>query len=70
MDSLKALAWLVAGILLAVCTVVVFDTVEQQLIAYKVPAVSAKCKDGTYSTAKRGSGACSRHGGVEVWIIR
>lgn len=70
MDSLKALIWLLAGMILAVCTVIVFDTVEQQLIAHKVPSVSAKCKDGTYSTSKHKPGTCAKHGGVEVWIIR
>jgi len=29
----------------------------------------AVCRDGTTSTAT-GSGACSRHGGVDHWIIR
>ena len=28
---------------------------------------TAKCKDGTYSTAKTRSGACASHGGVETW---
>lgn len=69
MDSLKALIWLLAGMILAVCAVIVSDTVEQQLIAHKVPSVSAKCKDG-YSTSKRKPGTCAKHGGVEVWIIR
>ena len=29
---------------------------------------TAKCKDGTYSTAKTTRGACSQHGGVETWL--
>jgi hypothetical protein len=28
---------------------------------------TAKCKDGTYSTAQQASGACSNHGGVADW---
>jgi hypothetical protein len=30
--------------------------------------VTAKCKDGTYSTAKHRHGACSSHGGVAEWM--
>ena len=29
---------------------------------------TAKCKDGTYSTAKTKQGACSGHGGIETWL--
>jgi hypothetical protein len=29
---------------------------------------TAQCKDGTYSTAKTRQGACSKHGGVAVWL--
>ncbi len=29
---------------------------------------TAKCNDGTYSTAKNHSGACSKHGGVAGWL--
>lgn len=28
---------------------------------------TAQCSDGTYSTAKTQTGACSKHGGVKVW---
>lgn len=28
---------------------------------------TARCKDGSYSTAKTRSGACSEHGGVATW---
>lgn len=31
------------------------------------PTATAKCKDGTYSTSKTHSGACSHHGGVAEW---
>ena len=29
---------------------------------------TARCEDGTYSTAKSPSGACSSHGGVAEWL--
>jgi hypothetical protein len=29
---------------------------------------TAKCSDGTYSTAKSHRGACSRHGGIAQWL--
>jgi hypothetical protein len=29
---------------------------------------TAKCKDGTYSTAKTKRGACSGHGGIATWL--
>jgi hypothetical protein len=29
---------------------------------------TAKCKDGSYSTSKTHSGACSHHGGVANWL--
>ena len=29
---------------------------------------TAKCKDGSYSTSKSHSGACSKHGGVTDWL--
>lgn len=29
---------------------------------------TAKCNDGTYSTSKNHSGACSKHGGVAGWL--
>ncbi len=31
--------------------------------------IGARCKDGSKSKAT-GSGACSRHGGVEVWLCK
>jgi hypothetical protein len=29
---------------------------------------TAVCKDGTYSTSKVHTGACSHHGGVSQWL--
>lgn len=35
----------------------------------RVPSnTTAKCSDGTYSTAKSQQGACSKHGGVAEWL--
>jgi hypothetical protein len=35
----------------------------------RVPSnATAKCSDGTYSTAKSQQGACSQHGGVDEWL--
>jgi hypothetical protein len=35
----------------------------------RVPSnATAKCSDGTYSTAKSQQGACSQHGGVAEWL--
>src|SRR5256885_3363705 len=35
----------------------------------RVPSnATAKCSDGTYSTAKTQQGACSQHGGVDEWL--
>lgn len=31
--------------------------------------IGARCKDGSHSKST-GSGACSGHGGVEVWLCR
>lgn len=33
------------------------------------PRIGCQCKDGSFSRAK-GSGACSGHGGVMVWLCK
>jgi len=39
------------------------------LLAQKAPkGATARCKDGSYSSAKTERGACSGHGGVAKWI--
>lgn len=41
----------------------------QSAKAAKKPAnATAECSDGTFSTAKTQSGACSKHGGVKTWF--
>jgi hypothetical protein len=32
------------------------------------PGASARCQDGFFTTTRDRSRACSRHGGVDVWI--
>jgi outer membrane biosynthesis protein TonB len=59
---------------------VIFTSMIAGALALAVPLVSldgaprvpkgatAKCSDGTYSTAKSKQGACSAHGGVATWL--
>lgn len=34
----------------------------------KLIGLTAQCESGYYTTAKRGKGVCSGHGGVKRWI--
>ena len=56
-------AWCVAGAL--ALAVPVIGAAQAQ--PAKPANATAQCKDGTYSTAKTKSGACSNHGGVGTW---
>jgi hypothetical protein len=39
--------------------------------AHPRPAgATAQCKDGTWSTDRRRSSACARHGGISKWVAR
>src|SRR5262249_46942821 len=47
------------------------STGKAQVVAKPADApadATAKCKDGTYSTSKTHTGACSHHGGVAEWF--
>jgi flagellar biosynthesis GTPase FlhF len=57
-----ATAWCVAGAL--ALAVPVLGAVASEA---KPKNATAKCTDGTYSTAKTKQGACSGHGGIAVW---
>lgn len=57
----------VAAVVLGVILVYTMSTENQRLEA-RVIGVTAQCSDGAYTTAKRGQGVCSSHGGVQRWI--
>lgn len=64
-----------ALLLAAICVVVLgmaYNTERnsaEEKILTRVIGISAKCKDGMYSTAAKKQGACSGHGGVQHWFI-
>ena len=50
------------------CIALVLAWGASPLLAQGKPAdATAQCADGTYSTAKSKSGACSGHGGIKTW---
>jgi len=55
-----ALAWCVAGALAL--------AVPAAAAPAQPKNATAKCTDGTYSTAKTHRGACTGHGGVATWL--
>lgn len=57
----------IASIVLGVILVYTLSTEDQRLEA-RVIGVTAQCANGSYTTAKRGPGVCSAHGGVQRWI--
>ncbi len=57
----------IASVVLAVILVYTLST-EDQRLEDRVIGVTAKCASGSYTTAKRGPGVCSAHGGVQRWI--
>lgn len=40
---------------------------EESRLKSRVIGVTAICKDGNFTTAPRGKGACSGHGGIKKW---
>lgn len=70
MDLIKGVfIFVFAGFVLFSVSVVV-DRAMDNYVIDNVPSVSAKCKDGSFSTSKRDNGTCSHHGGVAKWVIR
>lgn len=57
----------VASIIFALCLVYTLSS-EDSRLEKRVVGVTAQCADGAYTTAKRGPGVCSSHGGVKRWI--
>lgn len=57
----------IASVVLGVILVYTLSTEDQRLEA-RVIGVTAQCANGSFTTAKRGPGVCSAHGGVQRWI--
>lgn len=57
----------VSAIIFALCLVYTLSS-EDSRLEKRVVGVTAQCADGAYTTAKRGPGVCSSHGGVKRWI--
>lgn len=70
MDLSKGVLYLVLAAFVAFSCAVVGQKLVFNYVVNAVPGISAQCEDGTYSTSKKDSGTCSRHGGVKVWVVR
>lgn len=57
----------IAAVVLAVVLVYVLAT-EDKRFEKRLIGATAECKSGNYTTAKRGHGVCSGHGGVKRWM--
>lgn len=57
-------------VLCVILVAVLFYTVstEESRHGNKLIGVTAQCKDGKFTSAKKSQGACSGHGGVKYWI--
>lgn len=52
-----------------VCSILVWSlATEEKRHGHKLIGVTAQCKDGMFTTARKSQGACSGHGGVKYWI--
>lgn len=52
-----------------VCALLVYSlSTEEVRHGKKLIGVTAQCKNGMFTTAKKSQGACSSHGGVKYWI--
>lgn len=63
MKDIPAIAAAVLSVLLVYTLATEDKRFEKRLIG-----ATAECKSGHYTTAKRGQGVCSGHGGVKYWI--
>jgi hypothetical protein len=57
----------IASVVLSVILVYTLSTEDQRLES-RVIGVTAQCSNGSFTTANRGPGVCSAHGGVQRWI--
>lgn len=57
----------IASVVLGVILVYTLSTEDQRLES-RVIGITAQCANGSFTTAKRGPGVCSAHGGVQRWI--
>lgn len=62
-DHVVKVIAIVFGVSLVFCV-----STEDARLEKRVIGVTAQCNDDAFTTAKRGPGVCSSHGGVKRWI--